>query len=191
MSKIQITIPDCIDRVFTLPLMIYRKARYGYTYRRIYLGEGFYTIVDPEVYYRIGKCKWSVCGDGNKLYAARIEKEFRYGRTKTIFLHREIIKAPKGKLVDHQNGKSLDNRIANLRLATHRQNMQNRTKRKNTTSQYKGVCFERRRNKWTAGITVNKKKIWLGRFDDEVSAAKAYDKAARRYHDEFARLNFK
>jgi hypothetical protein len=167
-----------------------RQFHYGYMFRRIYIGEGFYTIVDPDIYYRVGHLKWSVCGDERKDYAARIDRKFRYGRTKTIFLHREIMNAPKGLLVDHHNGKSLDNRMDNLRLATHSQNMQNRRKRKNTTSQYVGIYFEKRRKKWTAGITVNKKKIWLGRFDDEKAAARAYDEAARRYHKKFARLNF-
>jgi hypothetical protein len=190
MVGIQIKIPVWIDRIFAWPVMMYRKWKYGYKFRRIYIGEGLYTIVDPDIYYRLGHLRWSVCGDGRKDYAARIDRKFRYGRTKTIFLHREIMNAPKGILVDHSNGESLDNRRDNLRLATHSQNMQNRRKRKNTTSRYAGVYFEKRRKKWTANININKKKIWLGRFDDEIEAAKAYDEAARKYHGEFARLNF-
>ena len=185
-----IGIPKWLDEIFVRPMMRYRKWKYGYAFRRIYIGEGLYTIVDPDIYYRIGHLRWSVCGDERKDYAARIDRKFRYGRTKTIFLHREIMNAPRGLLVDHRNGDSLDNRRANLRLATHSQNMQNRRKRKNTTSRYTGVCFEKRRKKWTANITVNKKKIWIGRFDDEIEAAKAYDEAARKEHGEFARLNF-
>ena len=189
-ATITIRIPKWLDQIFVWSVLMIRRFHYGYMFRRIYIGEGLYTIVDPDIYYRVGHLKWSVCGDGRKDYAARIDRKFRYGRTKTIFLHREIMNAPKGLLVDHHNGKSLDNRMDNLRLATHSQNMQNRRKRKNTTSQYVGIYFEKRRKKWTAGITVNKKKIWLGRFDDEKAAARAYDEAARKYHKEFARLNF-
>jgi hypothetical protein len=98
---------------------------------------------------------------------------------------------PRGFLVDHKNLNTLDNTRTNLRLATRSQNMFNRNKIKsNTSSRFRGVCFDKRRKKWCAYITVEGKRIWLGTFDNEIDAAMAYDAAAKKYHGEFARLNF-
>jgi hypothetical protein len=98
---------------------------------------------------------------------------------------------PPHLLVDHRNNNSLDNRRANLRLATHAENCYNRPKiRTKTSSRYIGVYFEKSTGKWTAKIRVNGKRLWLGRFNSELEAALAYDAAARKYHGEFARTNF-
>ena len=101
------------------------------------------------------------------------------------------MRAPRGLLVDHRNGDGLDNRRDNLRLATHSENMMNRPKIKSpTTSRFVGVYFDKARRLWVARIHLNGKCIWLGRFATEIEAAKAYDEAAKKYHGEFARLNF-
>jgi hypothetical protein len=112
-------------------------------------------------------------------------------KTKRMYLHRAIMHARKGKLIDHRNGDGLDNRRDNLRLATHSQNMCNRRKTKlKTTSRFIGVYFNRETNKWRAAIKCKGKKIALGRFVNEVEAAMAYDAAAKKYHGRFASLNF-
>jgi hypothetical protein len=98
--------------------------------------------------------------------------------------------APRGLLVDHRNTNGLDNRRSNLRLATYSQNNCNKAKRKNTSSRYVGVCFNKQLKRWGAYIKPQGKKIFLGYFDNEIDAAHAYDAAARKYHGEFARLNF-
>ena len=179
-----------LDRLFTFPLLAYRLLRYGYTYRRIYLGEGQWTIVDQQDYYQLGHFKWSVCGNDKNIYAARILSKTRSGRVISSFLHREIMNDPKGFFVDHRNGNGLDNRRDNLRLATRSQNSANKRKRKNTSSRFIGVHFDKRSGRWCAGIKKNAKRYGIDYYDNEIDAARAYDAAAKKFHGEFARLNF-
>jgi hypothetical protein len=188
-AQLTITIPVWLDFLFACPLLAYRLLRYGYTFRRIYLGEGEWTIVDPADYYRFGNFKWGIDGQKTRFYAVRNVKNGDK-KVKKVRLHREIMQAPVGVLVDHRNRETLDNRRANLRFATQSQNMQNRRKRKNTTSRYIGVCLDKQRGQWEVRIIHRGKRIWIGRFHTEIEAARVHDEAAKKYHGEFARLNF-
>jgi hypothetical protein len=189
MSMINVTIPNWLDLIFAWPVMFYRQLKFGYTYRKIYLDEGKWTILDPDDYYLFARFKWCLSGGRGKLYAVRGQM-ISPADSKMVRLHRLIMNAPDGLVVDHINGDSLDNRRANLRLVTHLQNHWNRRKKKNTTSLFNGVCFHKEKRKWTAYIDVAGKRIYLGSFDFEVDAAKTYDEAAKKYRGEFARLNF-
>lgn len=92
--------------------------------------------------------------------------------------------------LDHANRDKLDNRIDNLRLCTARENSANKSKKKNASSEYMGVSFNKRIGKWSASMSVDRRKKHLGFFAEEVSAAMAYDKAAIEMHGKFANLNF-
>ena len=108
-----------------------------------------------------------------------------------IKMHREILKPPRCLFVDHINHNGLDNRKANLRFATRTQNNWNRIHHKqNSSSRYKGVAWHKHTKMWAARIGVNGRRIALGYFDNQIDAAKAYDKAAKKHHGEFAVLNF-
>lgn len=104
-------------------------------------------------------------------------------------LHRMIMGAKKGEIVDHRNGDPLDNRKCNLRLCNAHQSSCNRRIQKNNTSGFKGVSLKKNTGKYDATIRVHGKDNYLGTFDNKVEAAKAYNKAAHRFHGEFASLN--
>jgi len=69
---------------------------------------------------------------------------------KQIFMHRMILDAPDDMEVDHINGNPQDNRRSNLRLCTHRQNGINRKMSKNNTSGYRGVYFDKGKQRYRA-----------------------------------------
>jgi hypothetical protein len=91
-------------------------------------------------------------------------------------------------MIDHKDMDKLNNKISNLRLANDSQNQGNRKKTIGFTSKYKGVSFYKRDKIWTASITHKRKSIYLGRFKDELEAAKAYKKKALEIFGEFARF---
>ena len=88
---------------------------------------------------------------------------------------------------DHIDNNRLNNKVNNLRWATHQQNIMNKSKgSKRTTSIYKGVWKE---TAWRAGIKYNAKTIHLGSFKTEDEAARAYNAKALELFGEFAKLN--
>ena len=90
--------------------------------------------------------------------------------------------------IDHINGNGLDYRKCNLRVCTHQQNLQNQRIQKGV-SKFKGVCWHKASQKWMAKIKHNYKTIYLGVFNNEIDAAKSYNKKAKELFGEFARLN--
>ena len=189
MTSIQIKVSNCLDLIFTCPLLAFRLFYCGCAYRRLYLGQGKWTLLDVKDYYRLRFLKWVVYGNGTNLYAIRLRLTDP-NKTSTVYMHREIMNPPPDLVVDHRNCDGLDNRKQNLRFATHAQNTRNRRKKKNGSSQFLGVYFNKEKSTWDSQLMHNGKKIWVGRFDNEIDAAKAYDETARKYHGEFARLNF-
>jgi hypothetical protein len=181
-----------LENIIVSPVLLYRYCKYNYTFRRIYLGEGIWTILEQADYCRLRKFKWVAHASGKggvNLYAIR-HKLISPRKTQMIYMHREIMIPIDERFVDHRNCNSLDNRRANLRFATRSQNMQNRRKIQNTTSRFFGVNFKKSIRKWICRITYQGKRIYLGEFENEIEAAKAYDEAAKKYLGEFARLNF-
>jgi hypothetical protein len=90
--------------------------------------------------------------------------------------------------VDHINKDKTDNRIDNLRLATHGQNIANQAMRRNNTSGYKGVCLIKKTGKWRANIMSGKRKYHIGHFDTKEEAHEAYQATAKKLHGEFVGL---
>jgi hypothetical protein len=151
--------------------------------RLIPLTQGKFAIVDTDDYEWLSEHKWHVVAPG-KQYAGRKEG----GRT--IYMHREIMKPPPGKIVDHIDGNGFHNRRRNMRNCTNQQNMQNIIKAPRATSRYKGVHYDKRPRTWSAKICHNGKSIHLGTFPTDTEAARAYDRKARELFGDFARPNF-
>jgi len=102
-------------------------------------------------------------------------------------MHRLIGNPPKGSIVDHINQNKLDNRRGNLRICGKSENAANSRLRRDNTSGYRGIFFERRR--WRAGIHFKGHFVVIGRYDTREEAALAYNIAAIGVYGEFASLN--
>lgn len=156
--------------------------------KTIPLTQGKVALVDDADYADLARYKWYATKKGGPWYAKRNSPRTG-GRHHAILLHRVLLDAPPGLEVDHINGNGLDNRRANLRLATHAENQYNR-RPLGGTSRFKGVCWNREHGKWRAAIRTGGKDLYLGYYATEEDAARAYDAAALQYFGVFARLNF-
>jgi hypothetical protein len=132
-------------------------------------------------------CKWTVPGRDRQNYSVRFKNTLYLNARIILFL--ETGTDPQDLDVDHKNRVSICNDKENLRLATRAENQRNKNIQKNNTSGYKGVCWDKARNKWKSGIHVNGKLINLGRFYTKEEAALSYNEAALKYFGEFAYLN--
>ncbi len=119
-------------------------------------------------------------------YAARLTQTKNF-RTK-IYLHRLITGATKGVTTDHIDGDGLNNRRENLRVCSNIENCRSRHKARGR-SKFKGVLWNRQNQKWKANITIDSRLKHLGFFDDDVLAARAYDRAVQVYFGEFCMTN--
>jgi hypothetical protein len=125
------------------------------------------------------------CPDGQFGYVSiRLYKRL-YQAHRLVWLHVHGEWPP--AVLDHVDGNPTNNRIENLRPATRAENNRNRIKRPGFTSQYKGVSWDGKMNRWVAQITLARKTHNLGFHDTEEQAHAAYCEAARRLHGEFAR----
>lgn len=91
-------------------------------------------------------------------------------------------------LVDHINLNKTDNRVANLRKASHFENACNARAHRDNPNKRKGI-WRTKSGRWQAMITVNKKRLFLGAYGTPEEAAAAYDEAAKTLHGDFARIN--
>jgi len=172
-------------------VLLYRRLRYGYPFRRIPLTQGKFAIVDPQDYERLRAIKWHANQGPQTWYAVHSLTNGRNAKRKNLQMHNLVLDVPPGMYADHVNHNGLDNRKANLRAVTHTQNVWHRRKfRPPSRSKYKGVDWAKDMKRWRARIRVNGKRIYLGSFENELDAAKAYDAAARKHHGDFAVANF-
>ena len=148
-------------------------------------GKGKFALVDDDMFEYLNQWKWYYYGR----YVVRSAYNKQTKKLDGFSMHRLIMSALPGNVVDHIDHDPLNNTKVNLRLVTGKQNSYNRRSVKNTTSQYKGVHYNKRLQRWRAQIGVEGKYLDLGNFDSESEAAKAYNDAARLHFGEHAYLN--
>ena len=148
--------------------------------RLIPLTRGKFAMVDVADYEELSRYKWHAIKAGGNFYACRKEGD------KSILMHRQIMQAPQGRVVDHWNHEGLDNHRHNLRNCTQQQNVCN-SRPQGPESGFKGVT--RHRDKWAARIKHRGKQYYLGCYDDPLQAALIRDRKARELAGEYAWLN--
>lgn len=149
-------------------------------------GVGRFAKVDDK-WAGIVRYHWTVIIANGKEYV--VWKTTRKGLGKTLYLHRLILGAPKGSMVDHINGDTYDYRMSNLRIVTNSQNQMNAKRRSDNDSGYKGVTWNKQRRAWKAQIRKDGRDFFIGYFDNPRHAAYAYDINAREIFGEYARVN--
>ena len=142
-------------------------------------------LVDDEDFQKVDSFNWYINNTGYAMTGCCRDKT-----EKTM--HYLIVQQLQSRIIDHINGNKLDNRKLNLRYCNYSQNNCNRPKQKNNKSGYKGVYFDKSTEKWIAQIKDNPKLAHsktLGRYNTAEKAAEAYNRAALKYHGEFAFQN--
>jgi len=152
--------------------------------KKIPLTKGKYAVVDNEDYAWVKSVgKWSCHIGSSTSYARREEKGV------LVIMHRLIVGAPQGLVVDHIDGNGLNNRRENLGICTNAQNLMNRKNQRNNRSGFKGVSWHKAQGKFRAFIYLKGRHISLGSFSKAKEAAQAYNQASLKYHGKFGRLN--
>ncbi len=159
--------------------------------REIKLTQNKFALVDDSDFEWLNQWEWYALKDSNMFYAYR---HVTINKKQTIVaMHREILRLEHkdGKQIDHIDRNGLNNQRFNLRLCDYRQNQANQILRKNSSSKFKGVYWNKVCRKWQAQIGYNGKTIYLGLFTDKIEAGKVYDKKAIELFGRFANINFK
>lgn len=156
----------------------------------ISLSRGAISLVDAADAERVMACQWQLNCHGPHRYGQT--SLLLDGKRRTVILHRFILNALPGTTVDHIDGDGLNNQRSNLRIVSRGQNKSNSIKRREAASSFKGVV--QKGMKWGAQISALDRlpsvPWYIGTFDTQVDAARAYDACARILFGEHARVNF-
>ena len=151
----------------------------------ITLNKGYFAKVYVSDLPLISALKWIALVQPRSVYAVSKQKLSK-GIYKTVYMHRIIISSPKGLQVDHKDCDGLNNTSSNLRLATVSQNQMNMRRHSNKDG-LKGAYYHKRDNRWLAQITINRNHVYLGCYESEIEAHKAYCAASKEIHGDFGR----
>jgi hypothetical protein len=151
----------------------------------ITLSNGDFALADKDDFELLSQYRWHSSKSSNNHTYARAYVKSKDGKAIKILMHRLIMNPGDNFVVDHINGNTLDNRKINLRICTISQNLCNSKKHKCKSSKYKGVHYDKRRNKYKATINIDKKQITIGRFETEELAHEEYCNVAKKIYGEF------
>src|SRR5574344_500191 len=141
----------------------------------------FIAIIDLEDLDRVKKITWGVTKSlrGDCFYVrGKYQVEDKW---KNISLHRYIIDCPKNMVVDHINRNTFDNRKENLCICTTQDNNNNRGVFRRNSNKLKGAYYHNGSKIWYSILILNKQRIWLGTFKNELEAHKAYIQAKKEH----------
>ena len=130
-----------------------------------------YCIIDTEDYDLVKDYNWCVANIKSLYVQTNIVDKLTKKRT-TLKLHRLIMNPPKEFVIDHINHNTLDNTKSNLRVCTHKENLENVNKYLTNNSGYRGIYRHKKSNKWQVNIIHNSKNIYGGLFTDIKEANK-------------------
>lgn len=162
---------------------------------------GYRIKVDNEDFEWLNQWRWQAVEAKNG--KRRVRRQFREnGKMKHVSMHRVVMKAKKGKVLDHVNGDQLDNRKFNLRFCTIQQNNWNTGISKRNTSGLKGATYAysryrsggkmvkvKRKKPWLSQFSINGKNHFLGYYKTAKEAHKKYVKMTIKHHGEFCFYN--
>lgn len=152
---------------------------------QIKLSNGAIALVSPRDASRVQGYVWH---QSDKGYVVANVKQ-PDGTYRQVRLHRLLLNAMPDVEVDHCNRDKLDNQRGNLREATRSEQLRNTKKRRDNTSGYRGVWFNKQSGCFRAEVTVLGKHLSLGNYRSARKAAEAYDAFASRFFGSFATLN--
>lgn len=146
------------------------------------LTKGYEAVIDAADAATVGQHNWCAEVRGNAVYAVRSSS----GES-IIRMHRWLMGTPTGLVSDHIDTDGLNNRRANLRVATHSQNLKNQRTNSHNASGLKGAFYRPRAKRWQSHIRVDGKTHYLGCFKTPEAAHQAYCEASARFHGAFSR----
>lgn len=153
---------------------------------KIELTQGQFGYCDFEDWNELKQFKWYSNKAPNCYY---IRAELRNSKHQHIEMHQMIMGKSDLHDINHKDHNGLNCRRNNLEFATYQQNAAYALKRRDNKSGFKGVGWRSDLKLWRARITVFRKIIHLGHFENIIDAAKAYNEAAVKYFGKFAVLN--
>jgi hypothetical protein len=153
-------------------------------YKYIPLTRGQYAIVDSRDFPYLNQWSWNAKPDGDSYYAERSSSkdnvDFHVAMHRAIW-ERHNGPIPNGMKLDHKDRNKLNDRIRNMRLLSHSENVSNADKRPGMSSKFVGVHYNKENGNYRAQVTVDGNQMFLGAFPTQQEASNARDNYVRKH----------